>query len=295
MILLFNLFLFSHLTFAQTPLFEAIFNFQTKEAIRLIDEGADIETRNAKGRTPLLESLNEDLEKVAIHLINKGADLTVQDQNGLAAIHWSIKTYETQVRRLLMTKNIDINIADNKGWTPLIYAADYMDDWAVNEILKLNPDINHRDHQGRTALMLADFWHDNGIMEVLLNHGALPYSFDGQNFKLDIELWGEMHKAFYGYEDQMGNNHLMMAIQDKNFKLVEHLMKLDFPFDNQNHLGETALIHLVKAEEFQIIKILVEEKNIYLNARDNFGHTALFYAKNNFDIFEYLKSHGSFE
>lgn len=104
-----------------------------------------------------------------------------------------------------------------------------------------------------------------------------------------------LRAAFYGYEDKLGNNHLMMAAHQKNFQLLEHLMNLDFPFDNQNHLEETVLIQLVKLEEFKFIQILVEKKKAYLNARDHLGKTALFYAKNNSEIYAYLKNFGAIE
>jgi ankyrin repeat protein len=50
-----------------------------------VDNGADINRRDAPGWTPLMECVMDDMPELCGYLIEKGADMTIANQRGATA------------------------------------------------------------------------------------------------------------------------------------------------------------------------------------------------------------------
>ena len=59
---------------------------QRDSLIYLMEQGAQIEQRNAKGDTPLLSAIRQGNHKLAKHLVNLGADVQARDAQGNSAL-----------------------------------------------------------------------------------------------------------------------------------------------------------------------------------------------------------------
>ncbi len=68
---------------AVMPLIEAAYEGNTVQVQALIDEGADVNERDAAGRTALMIAASRGHTYVVQLLLEKGADPNARDNNGL--------------------------------------------------------------------------------------------------------------------------------------------------------------------------------------------------------------------
>ena len=92
------------------------------QAIRkLLDNGADVNTRDAEGSTPLiLAAFYASPECVAL-LLENGADVNTANQAGVTALIRAATSYEKT--RLLVVAGANVRVRTTFGNTPLILAA----------------------------------------------------------------------------------------------------------------------------------------------------------------------------
>ena len=84
-------------------------------------------------------------------------------------------------------------------------------------------------------------------------------------------------------QDELGNNALMIASQCGNLEIAKLLIESKkINVDLQNKKGNTALILASFLGYSEIVKLLIEA-GADRNIKDNYGKTALDYAKENYD------------
>lgn len=99
---------------------KTLFDCETEdEAIKLIDNGADVNERNGVGQTPLFFAAQKNLINVAITLLDAGADVNAKDQWGDTPLHIATINGYTNVVRLLLLAGADVNAKDNHGCVPI--------------------------------------------------------------------------------------------------------------------------------------------------------------------------------
>src|SRR5262249_26119635 len=99
----------------------AIRNADAQVARKLLDNGADVNARDAEGNTPLiLASFYADPECVEL-LIEKGADEKGANRAGARALPGAARSYEKP--RLLVAAGAKVRVRTALGNTPLILAA----------------------------------------------------------------------------------------------------------------------------------------------------------------------------
>lgn len=109
-------------------LFEAIEKNNIGQIQNLINQGVDLNTRNARGDTPLIAAILNGKEEIANLLIDQGADInaTTADKDvikGLAPLHWASSIGFENLVKKLVAKGANINIkGGNYNWTPLHWA-----------------------------------------------------------------------------------------------------------------------------------------------------------------------------
>lgn len=130
------------------------------EVKTLLDQGVNINARDAKGQTALIWGIrNIDIERL---LIEKGADINAYDKNGRTALIQAVFAYSVSgslnIVRLLIEKGANMDIRDENGNTALMYAvsAPYAD--VVRLLIEKGANLNVTDKLGlSTALSLAQF------------------------------------------------------------------------------------------------------------------------------------------
>jgi ankyrin repeat protein len=88
----------------------------------LIERGADLETKNNKGRTPLHWASTMDCIEIAKLLLDRGADVGAKDKWGLTPLDWASYKDNIELAKLLLDAGADVEAKDVYGRTPLHWA-----------------------------------------------------------------------------------------------------------------------------------------------------------------------------
>ncbi len=143
---------------------------------KLLAQGHDINTRDAKGNSPLMlaSSLNKDAQVIEA-LLAKGAKVHDKDkQDWNALMHAAASNGHPEVIEALLNHGADVNARDKAEWTPLMAAITLNPNKEIiDSLLARGAQVNAQEIEGRTALMLGAV--NNQTTESinkLLNNGA---------------------------------------------------------------------------------------------------------------------------
>ncbi|CAC5372567.1 unnamed protein product [Mytilus coruscus] len=129
----------------------------------LIQNGADINSRDSNNQTPLHVTENKEVAEI---LIKNGADVNSRDRNGDTPLHNAIVNHETDKTKILVSLGADTSAQNNENQTPLHVARNN----EVAEILIQNgANVNSRDRNNQTPLHVA---RNKEVAEILIQNGA---------------------------------------------------------------------------------------------------------------------------
>ena len=147
--------------------------------------GANLETRDERGRTPLLLAASKDRIGVARLLVYLGAD-----PNALGDQHdtpWLVTgvTGSVDMLEVLLPARPDLRIRNRFGGTSLIPASERGHVAYVRRVVRTDIEVNHVNNLGWTALLEAVILGDGSrryqqIVTILLDAGADPKIADRQ-------------------------------------------------------------------------------------------------------------------
>jgi ankyrin repeat protein len=147
--------------------------------------GANLETRDDRGRTPLLLAATEDRLEVARLLIYLGADPdAVDDQHDTPWLVTGV-TGSVDMLEVLLPAEPDLTIRNRFGGTSLIPASERGHVAYVRRAVRTGIDVNHLNNLGWTALLEAVILGDGSrryqqIVTILLDAGTDPKIADRQ-------------------------------------------------------------------------------------------------------------------
>lgn len=201
---------------------------------------------------------------------------------------WFEAAKNGELTKLQLLINImDINDRDLDGETALTIAA-----WAghahiVRFLLQQAPiNINAQNSLGFTSLMNAVFWGNEEIVELLLQapdidinahdiHGENAYTLSYQYPAIKKLICAKIHEQW------------LNAARNGNLKLMQSLIdKVDINIQDDN--GNTALIEAAYKEHESIVKFLLSQPSLHVNAQNKAGETALITAMPNENIVKLL-------
>ena len=148
----------------------------------------------------------------------------------------------------------DINVADNEGNTLLMKSVylGYYD--LADYILLNNADISLTNNNGENALILsADYPY---IINLILNN-----NIDNLNIA-----------------DNKGKTALFHACEFGNLNSVRILIKSGSDINKRDIFGKTILMYAVESENLELIKYLIEDIEVDINEKDDWGQNAIFFA-----------------
>ena len=148
----------------------------------------------------------------------------------------------------------DINVADNEGNTLLMKSVylGYYD--LADYILLNNADISLTNNNGENALILsADYPY---IINLILNNNI-----------------DNLDSA-----DNKGKTALFHACEFGNLNSVRILIKSGSDINKRDIFGKTILMYAVESENLELIKYLIEDIEVDINEKDDWGQNSIFFA-----------------
>ncbi|GAB9474362.1 Palmitoyltransferase isoform 1 [Globisporangium polare] len=121
----------------------------------LIDNGADLNTRNSSGMAALHYAASTGNAGFVSLLIHRGADVNQRDARGATALHWAVFEGFQYTAMLLVGYHADQSVRDSEDQTALMIAAALGDAFLAKQLVIEGAPLNVRDKHGRTALDIA--------------------------------------------------------------------------------------------------------------------------------------------
>ena len=251
----------------------------------LLDNGADVNTKDNEGKTPLNMVISRtDLSGRTMELLqlllDNGADVNTKDNEGETPLNMVISRTDLSGRtmellQLLLDNGADVNTKDNEGETPLNMVISRTDlSGRTTELIQLlldnGADVNTKDNEGKTPLHSVISRRDLAfrgatmeLLQLLLDNGA------------DVNA-----------RDNDGNTLLHIAVgvripTETPLTLAQAQLLLDNGADvnAKDNNGNTPLNMVISRTDLsgrtmELLQLLLDN-GADVNARDNDGNTLL--------------------
>ena len=223
-----------------------------------LEKGADVNALDKNMVAPLHSLAVRNLTETAELLISCGADVNILDYEKHTPLHYAAMNNMTDVASLLIKKGAKLELKDDYGRTPLLLCARERGRAEMTRLLiEAGAKINARDKSGVTPLHLAAWRGKAGVVDVLLENGAIIPS---KGFKVrDLPIFAA----------EKGLDSLFAKIID-----------LDIDVNFQTGVGGT-LLHLAASGGSEKIVAALVEKGLDVNQKDGNGWAPLHYAAMN--------------
>jgi ankyrin repeat protein len=152
----------------------------------IVQEGADLEAKNAAGETPLFVAVKytagrgSSSDSTIKTLVNAGASLNNRDNLGNSALHAAVRWNSRDAAQALITAGIDINVRALNGKTPLHDAVRLGIADIETLLVNRGADVEIRDTGGNTPFMEAVIADNSPSAERLVSQGADPNTRNNQ-------------------------------------------------------------------------------------------------------------------
>jgi len=245
----------------------------------LIQNGADVNAKNASGNTPLYYAILyiDDSDFINL-LIANGADVNTKNRGGETPLHieaqasrmvfvtqagrmeLATQAGRTETAKLLLEAGANINCRDDRGQTPLHRMLDnrvrgssiYPPSKDMAELLLAKgADVNLKDKDGRTPLQLAAESAGGDVVELLLSKGV----------KVDEK------------DDESGFTALHLAARFGNKNAAELLIARGADINAKDKQGHTPLYVAVN-HDYKVAELLIN-KGADSSIRTESGRTLL--------------------
>ena len=153
----------------------------------LLDQGADIDEPDNKGRTALIYAASRGHLSIVTMLLNHGANIHAEGQYQLSPLNAAIKRNHIDIVKLLLDAGADVHLSDLKGVKPLQIAVELGHIDIVKLLLEKGANPNTLSDKSVPIVLLAYNTDHNAIAETLIQHGATltpksPYAHSDINF-----------------------------------------------------------------------------------------------------------------
>ena len=139
----------------ETPLAKAAAHGDIKAIGKLIDDGAEVDTKDTLGRTPLHIAAFYGNSRTSAFLISKGADVNAQDRIGMTPLHVAVISGGIREVEALLEEKADINLRTAANQTVLHLSAATGQPRLTRLLLDRGADPNSEDGKGKNPLFYA--------------------------------------------------------------------------------------------------------------------------------------------
>ena len=234
----------------------------------------DIHGRDDNGWTSLhYAALSGDLELLQ-YLIENGSDIFSKTKAGCNCLHVAAQNGHLKIcRELLQNHNVDIHSRDDDGWTSLHRAALGGDFEILQYFTENGSDIFSKTKDGHNCLHLAA---QNGNLKICRTFL--------QNYSFDIHA-----------RDGFGWTVLHRATLSGDLELFQYLIEYGSDVFSKTKSGKSCLHIAAERGHLEMCRVLLQNYNFTINARDDYGCTVLHWAafSGELELLQYLIENGS--
>jgi ankyrin repeat protein len=263
-------------------------------------QGADVNTRDARGTTLLMHASAIGSPDAVKLLLDSGADANAKNELDATALILGASNIEKA--RLLVAKGADVNAHSKLGRMPLLIAASCAGcSPTVKLLLDKGADPNAADERGNTAMLAAANISDLDSMKLLLAKGAgadtpskggdTPLQFTAMNCDVEaarllLAKGANVNSANtasgevkFGKIQLIGLTPLMLAATYCPANMVKLLLDAGAKVNVKDVRGMTPLVFGVSSESqsAEVVKLLLKA-GAEVNARSSVEETALDWA-----------------
>ena len=260
-------------------------------AMDVLNEGADVNARDEKGRTPAFYCVEKGKYNILTNLDQspdgterRKVDLNAQDNSGMSLLHCAVRTKQDAIiTYLVRVRACSPKTQMKNGTSPLFDAAKSGTAEQVKLLLTFGADPNAATTNGLTALhqaaargnldMVKELVQAGAEVNAITKDGRTPIFYAAERGKASTVSYLLDKKAEINLADEKGVTPLILAAGSGNAALVKFLVvnkKANFAATAKD--GTTALIAGAKVPE--IVKFLAE-KMPNVNGVDPDGNTVL--------------------
>ncbi|MDX1916806.1 MAG: ankyrin repeat domain-containing protein [Rickettsiaceae bacterium] len=184
----------------KTPLLAACLSNNIEMAEFLLNEGADINLPGYYlGSTPIILAATHNNIELVSFLIDRGANIDTKDLYGFTALMHACENTHNHMAIMLIEKRANVNCANKAGVTPLILCCKSNNTYIASILLEKGADVNMHGHSD--ALVYACKSNNIETVKLLVEHRA----------KVDLYLLSELMSGYISW---------FMQIKDIPKKLV---------------------------------------------------------------------------
>jgi len=237
------------------PLFAAAKSGDKNSLRLLIDQGLDVNVKDASGWTPLHHAAGQGHADVCELLIAKGADVNAKDDREWRPLHRAAAGGYIDVVELLLDKGARLDAGNKWSETPLRSAVPNNQKDVVELLIARGADVNARFNDDYTPLFYAT----------------------GRMSRKDIAEFLIAKGAYVNARSVWGTVPLHRAIRNRNREVAKVLINKCADLNVKNWRGQMPL-HLAAMRRRNDLVRLLLEGHADVNAKDYSGMTTLHYA-----------------
>jgi ankyrin repeat protein len=248
-------------------------------------------------QTPAIVLAARLVNEEAVHsLLKYGANTNITDQDGKTALMEAASGGSLEMVKMLIENGADMQIADEWGQTVLFHVEAPQLEKKLAFLFEHGADFSHRDSEGNTVL-LNSIKRNIGQAAILIKNyckvnvqdqnGDTPLilAVKYRSFEL-VKLLVE-NEAKIDIQNEAGENALSLAIDPIQFprilpgyaseEIALYLLENGANPSICDKSGRTILMKSAEERLLRLVKALIA-KSVDVDAKDNFGKNALFYA-----------------
>jgi len=209
---------------ATTPLHEAIRSGKILEVDRLIEEGADLYTRDHKGFTPILLAAEQGITDIIDTLSQKDPSCLEQtDQEGNSLVHIAVLAgHQETVRNLVQRISDHRHLFNKKGQTPIAIAVEKGDLNTLQVLIDEKVEINATASLDGICLHIACRTGNLDVVDLLLKNDSATRVFNLQGLTpLQVAIQ-HGHHAIVECLLQVKDLDVNMKMRSENVKSALH-------------------------------------------------------------------------
>ena len=281
-----------------TPLYKAIDNFQTDNAILLLKAGANPNIGNINEKTPLHLAIQQGNTALVKSLLTHGANVNLQDTDGKSTLFALVDSRASiEIIDLLVKAGADINKVDKEGNNIIQALAESMSKDAalprLQTMLTLGANPNVHNQKMETPLHHAILSHAPNSAKLLLKNKANPNAQDKDgvtplHYAVRTHAFKQLrqllkYKAKTNFYNRFGKTPLHLAVEQNDDNMLQILLSAGANISSMDKDLRTPLITAI-ALDHQPIALQLINQGANINATSKGGWQALHFAVDNANV-----------